>query len=210
MALQFILGRAGVGKTHTLIKDMIDKSQKMPQKKFVAVVPEQYSMETQKEILTLHPRGGCFNIEVTSLIRLAYEIFEEQGITDLNIMDDLGKTLVIRKVLEECKENLKVYKSKTSMMGFTEKVKSVISEFKQYNIGKEELHRMCEETEDSPSLQMKLEDISIIYDAFYNYIQDKAVINEELLPLLCQYIPKSDLIKNTYFYFDSFTGFTPV
>ena len=51
MALQFILGRAGVGKTHTLIKDMIDKSQKMPQKKFVAVVPEQYSMETQKEIL---------------------------------------------------------------------------------------------------------------------------------------------------------------
>ena len=57
MALQFIMGRAGAGKTYTLIKDMIDKSIKMPQKRFVVVVPEQYSMETQKEILK-HPFLG--------------------------------------------------------------------------------------------------------------------------------------------------------
>lgn len=210
MALQFIIGRAGAGKTYTLIKDMIDKSQEMPDKKFVAVVPEQYSMETQKEILTKHPRGGCFNIEVTSLTRLAYAVFEEQGVTDLNVMDDLGKILVIRKVLEECKEKLKVYKSKTSMMGFADKVKSVISELRQYNISDEELIKMCEETDEYPSLQMKLEDIHIIHDTFNNYIRDKAITSEELLTILCQYIPKSDYVKNTYFYFDSFTGFTPV
>ena len=50
MALQFIFGPAGAGKTHRLIKDMIDKSMEMEDKRFVAVVPEQYSMETQKEI----------------------------------------------------------------------------------------------------------------------------------------------------------------
>lgn len=210
MALQFIMGRAGAGKTYTLIKKMIDKSIELPQKKFVAVVPEQYSMETQKEILNLHPQGGCFNIEVTSLTRLAYTVFEEQGITDLNVMDDLGKTLVIRKILEECKEQLKVYKSKTSMMGFTQKVKSVISELRQYNISEEELIKMCDETEEYPSLRMKLEDVHVINNAFNDYIKDKAITNEELLTLLCKYIPKSDFVKNTYFYFDSFTGFTPV
>ena len=90
MALQFIFGPAGAGKTHRLIKDMIDKSMEMEDKRFVAVVPEQYSMETQKEILDMHPNHGCFNIEVTSLTRLAYAVFEEQGITDINVMDDLS------------------------------------------------------------------------------------------------------------------------
>lgn len=210
MALQFIIGRAGAGKTYTLIQNMVHKSIELPQKKFVAVVPEQYSMETQKEILNLHPQGGCFNIEVTSLTRLAYTVFEEQGGVDLNVMDDLGKTLVIRKILEECKEQLKVYQSKTSMMGFTQKVKSVISELRQYNIGEEELIKMCDETEEYPSLRMKLEDIHVINNAFNDYIKDKAITNEELLTLLCKYIPKSDFVKKTYFYFDSFTGFTPV
>lgn len=210
MALQFIIGRAGAGKTYTLIKEMIDKSQEMPQKKFVAVVPEQYSMETQKEILSQHPKHGCFNIEVTSLTRLAYTVFEEQGITELNVMNDLGKAFVIRKVLEDCKEQLKVYKSKASMMGFTEKVKSVISELRQYNIGENELLKMCEQTDEYPFLRVKLEDINVINNAFNNYIKDKAITGEELLTLMCQYIPKSDFVKNTYFYFDSFTGFTLV
>lgn len=210
MALQFIMGRAGAGKTYTLIKDMIDKSIKMPQKRFVVVVPEQYSMETQKEILNLHPRKGCFNIEVTSLTRLAYTVLEEQGATDIHVMDDLGKTLVIRKMLEECKEQLQVYQSKVSMMGFTEKVKSIISELRQYHISEEQLLEMCEKTEEFPSLQMKLKDVYLINQAFDNYIKDKAITSEELLTLLCRYIDKSEFIKNTYFYFDSFTGFTPV
>ncbi len=210
MALQFIFGPAGAGKTHRLIKDMIDKSMEMEDKHFVAVVPEQYSMETQKEILDMHPNHGCFNIEVTSLTRLAYAVFEEQGVTDINVMDDLSKTLVIRKVLEECKDSLLVYKGKTSMMGFTEKVKTVISEFRQYNIGQEQLDSICESVDDYPVLKMKFQDLSIINDGFNRYIKDKAITSEDLLTLLCGYINKSDYIKNTYFYFDSFTGFTPV
>lgn len=49
MALQLILGRAGSGKSYTLIQEMISLSMKMENKSFVAVVPEQYSMETQKK-----------------------------------------------------------------------------------------------------------------------------------------------------------------
>ena len=78
MTLQFIIGRAGSGKSYTLYKNMIDRSESNQDKNFIAVVPEQYSMETQKEILTLHKRKGSFNIEVTSMTRLAYTVFEEQ------------------------------------------------------------------------------------------------------------------------------------
>ena len=69
MALQFIMGRAGAGKTYTLIKKMIDKSIELPQKKFVAVVPEQYSMETQKE--DKHNEKSQTNVETRKYIENA-------------------------------------------------------------------------------------------------------------------------------------------
>ena len=106
MALQFIIGSAGSGKSYRLFEKMIKKSIEEPQSNIVAVVPEQFSMETQKQILTMHPRGGSFNIEVTSLVRLAYSILEEQGIIDYRVIDDLGKTLITRKVLEDCRDEL--------------------------------------------------------------------------------------------------------
>ena len=58
---------------------------------------------------------GSFNIEVTSMTRLAYTVFEEQGFNEYKAMDDLGKTLIMRKVMEQCKDKLTIYKSKTSM-----------------------------------------------------------------------------------------------
>lgn len=210
MSLQFIIGRAGAGKSHLLYENLIEASEKYKNKNFVAVVPEQYSMEAQKEILTMHRRKGSFNIEVTSLNRLAYTVFEEQGITGYKVMDDLGKTLVMRKVLEDCKNDLVIYKDKTSMSGFAEKIKMVISEFKQYGINKEKLSSMNKEVEKRPSLKHKLRDIEIINNAFNDYINEKMITSEDVLFKLCEQIQDSEYVANTYFYLDGFTGFTPI
>lgn len=214
MSLQFIIGRAGAGKSTLLYKNLIETSIKYSNKNIVAVVPEQYSMETQKQILTMmnkeFNRGGSFNIEVTSFTRLAYSVLEEQGITDYTVMDDLGKTLIVRKVLEVCKKDLMLYKGKVSTPGFSEKIKSIISELKQYGITDEILDNMICFSHKRPALRHKLKDIQVISRAFDNYIKDKMITTEDVLSLFCKYISKSELIENTYFYFDSFTGFTPL
>ena len=36
-------------------------------------------MQTQKELVSLHPDGGILNIDVLSFQRLAYRVFEETG-----------------------------------------------------------------------------------------------------------------------------------
>lgn len=210
MALSFITGRAGAGKSYYLYKNLIALSQKKSDKNFVAVVPEQFSMETQKSILSLHPNHGSFNIEVTSMTRLAYTVFEEQGVSGYKVMDELGKTLVMRKVLEECKQSLSIYRDKTSMPGFAEKMNRVVSELKQYNIGKEKQKSMEESAAHRAGLKHKLHDIEIIAAAFDRYIHEKMITAEDILSILCEYIHKSDYIKNTYFYFDGYTGFTPI
>lgn len=210
MALQFIVGRAGAGKSHYLYKNLIDKSLEYRNKNCIALVPEQFSMETQKQILTMHPNHGSFNIEVTSMTRLAYTVFEQQGFSGYKVMDDLGKTLVMRKVLEQCKDRLTIYKNKTNMPGFAEKMKTIVSELKQYGIDNNVLKHMMDDCAKKPLLKYKLKDVEIINNAFNDYINEKIITAEDVLSIFCKHIPESDFIKNTYFYIDGFTGFTPI
>ena len=67
VALQFILGGAGSGKTRMLYDRVIKESMEHPEQKYLVVVPEQFTMQTQKEIIRLHPRHGIVNIDIPQL-----------------------------------------------------------------------------------------------------------------------------------------------
>ena len=79
MPLQFIMGNSGSGKSHFLYQRMIEESMKNPERNYIAIVPEQFTMQTQKELVLLHPDKGIMNIDVLSFRRLAHRIFEELG-----------------------------------------------------------------------------------------------------------------------------------
>ena len=98
MSLQFIIGGSGSGKTRTLYENLIRQSMEEPDGRFFALVPEQFTMQTQKEIVMLHPNHGVMNIDIVSFERLAYRVFEELAIENLAVLDDMGKSMVLRRV----------------------------------------------------------------------------------------------------------------
>ena len=65
--LQFILGASGVGKTAHIYKEIIKKSTDNIDKNYILLVPDQFTMETQKDIVVQHPRHGVMNIDILSL-----------------------------------------------------------------------------------------------------------------------------------------------
>ncbi|MBQ2744127.1 MAG: exodeoxyribonuclease V subunit gamma [Lachnospiraceae bacterium] len=216
MALRFILGSSGAGKTRYVYDEIIQKSIDNPGKNYIIVVPEQFTMAVQKDIVELHPRHGVMNIDIVSFNRLAFRIFEELGINRLSILDDTGKTLVLRHVIEAKKEELKLFKDKLKYFGFVEEMKSSISELYQYGIAPDELKNIVAESKGHRSTMMKLEDISVIYEAFREYVKNMSgddnvyITKEEVLSRLCDAVPSSDIIRNSELYLDGFTGFTPV
>ena len=55
MSLQLILGSSGVGKSYYSFTKIIEESRKNPEKNYLVIVPEQFTMQTQKELVSLHP-----------------------------------------------------------------------------------------------------------------------------------------------------------
>ena len=64
--------------------------------------------------------------------------------------------------------------------------------------------------EDSRQLSAKLDDISVVYSAFKEYLADNYITSEEILSVLCSVIDRSENIKRSEIILDGFTGFTPI
>jgi ATP-dependent helicase/nuclease subunit B len=210
MSLQFIFGNSGSGKSHYLYQQIVEESIRHPEKNYLVLVPEQFTMQTQKDLCMAHPRGGIMNIDVLSFGRLAHRVFEETGKERQPILDDEGKNLVLRKIAGNYEDELTVLKGNLKKQGYISEVKSVISEFTQYGIDFEQLDSFMEGLNPESYLYYKLKDIRKVYEGFEDYLRDKYITKEELLDVLSQTVPEAKMLKDSVIAMDGFTGFTPV
>ena len=210
MALQFVLGGAGSGKSTYVFDEIIKRSLQEENKNFFVLVPDQFTMQTQMDFAMRHPRGGILNIDVLSFSRLSHRILQETGGNQGIILDDIGKSLVLRKVAEELKEEVPVLGGNLKKLGYIHEVKSAISEFMQYGVDQEQIEKMLEFSGKRGGLYGKLKDLGVLYQGFQNYIKDKFITTEETYDRLAKQLDKSLLIRNSVVVLDGFTGFTPV
>ncbi len=209
MALQFIFGASGSGKTRYLYEHLIRQSIEKPHIQYVAIVPEQFTMQTQKDIVTLHPDHGTMNIDIVSFERLAYRVFEELAVEHPQVLDDMGKSMVLRKVASKERKNLGIFCGHLNQTGFINQLKSMLSELYQYGMSPDGLKKALDGA-NSPLLKEKLKDLLVIYEAFRQEIASRYITAEEILDVLCRVLPQSQWIKNSVVTLDGYTGFTPV
>ena len=150
------------------------------------------------------------NIDVLSFGRLSHRILEEVGGDGRTVLDDTGKSLVLRKVAENIGGEMPVIGGNLSKIGYIHEVKSAISEFMQYGIGTKELEELTEFAKKRGALYYKLKDLGVLYRNFLEFIQEKYITTEETLDLLCRMLPQSGLVRGSVVAFDGFTGFTPI
>lgn len=210
MSLQFVFGNSGSGKSHYLYEHIIQESMKYPDRNYIVLVPEQFTMQTQKELVVRHPRHGIMNIDVLSFARLAFRVLEETGAGNRTILDDEGKNLILRKIAGRVEPSLHVLRGNIKKTGYISEVKSVISELTQYNIRPEEMDDMIGSIEGESYLAWKLRDIQTMYEAFEEYLADRYITKEEILDVLCRMMEKSRILKDAVIALDGFTGFTPI
>ncbi len=210
MALQIITGGSGSGKSKYVCDRVLHESGKNPKKNYFVIVPDQFTMQTQMDFVTASDKGGIMNIDILSFSRLAHRIFEETGGNRKPVLDDTGKSLILRKIAGSIKEQVPVIGSNLNKQGYIHEVKSAISEFMQYGIGYSELDEMIAYAKSRGALHYKLKDLQVLYKAFKEYIEGHYITTEESMDLLAMELRKSALIPGSVVVFDGFTGFTPI
>lgn len=210
MPLQFIIGNSGAGKSYTAFQSLISDAMSHPEKLYYVIVPEQFTMQTQKTLVQMHPDGGILNIDVLSFERLAYRVLEETGGDIRSVLEETGKNMILQKLVQKHQKELVYLKNQMKKPGYLDEVKSLISEFMQYRVGNEEIQKMQEDASDRTLLQMKLQDVSVLYHGFRDYLKDHYITAEEVLEILAKQIVFSEKLKGSVLLLDGFTGFTPI
>lgn len=210
MSLQLVFGSSGSGKSDYVCRHVLQQSKEEPGRTFFVLVPEQFTMQMQRELVARQEHHSIMNVDVVSFNRLAYRVFDELGMGSLNILEETGKNLALRRVASQQQENLMLMKSSMKKAGYISEMKSIISELTQYRIAPEQLDVLIAQESQPPLFRYKIQDIQTMYRGFEDYLEGKFITAEEVLEVFSQVAGQSRLLRGSVIVLDGFTGFTPV
>ena len=213
MSLKMILGPSGSGKSQFIYNKIIQDGIRDIDTNFILLVPEQYSMAMQRKLVTMHPAQGTMNIDVIGFNRLCFRVFDELNIKPRKVLEDFGKSMLLRKAAGDKKSEMSVYSGSLNKSGFIDEVKSLMSQLYQYDISREKLDEVTASIKDSERdalLYKKLSDMQEIFKAFDEKISENYIAAEKLTEILADNVERSKLIKKSVIVMDGFTGFTPI
>jgi len=207
MSLQFILGPPGAGKTTRCLNEI--EAAIPGTAPLYYLVPEQFSLQSER--LLLAERAATTRVQVLSFNRLAYRLFSFLGGPPGQVADELGKTMILRKVLIEISEDLVFYRRGADKHGFVDALASTITELNHYCVSSEDLLLRSEQA--SPSLGAKLVDLALILSRYRAAVKGRYLLADDMLDLLAGKLCDTDidipLLNGAKVWADGFTGFTP-
>ncbi|MCH1625820.1 helicase-exonuclease AddAB subunit AddB [Fredinandcohnia quinoae] len=212
MSLQFIIGRAGSGKTHTCLEIIREKLREEPTgSPIIYLVPDQMTFQMEYDLINTPGIGGMMRAQVFSFTRLAWRVLQETGGMSRYHVNNVGVNMILRKIIEARKQDLKVFSRAADKNGFITQMEEMVAEFKRYCITPEQLEEQRHQlqNEQNQVLTDKLHDLKLLYVDLEKHLFEKYVDSEDYLRLLAEKIPQSNYIKEAEILIDGFHSYTP-
>lgn len=212
--LDFIIGRAGTGKTQACLAAMRAKMQQEPLgPALILLLPEHMTYKVERELAAAMPEGqGFFRGYVFGFRRFARQILVETGGADMPRISEIGRRLLLRKLLvkHQKDKDLTVFARAARQRGFTASLSEAIREFKSYRVTTDVLRQASSRLDEHSSrLAGKLNELSLLTDEFAAAMEGKANDAEDMMTLLAQQLPQAELMRGAEVWLDGFIFFNP-
>lgn len=209
MKLELVCGKSSKKRSNYLYKKAWQRVQ--IGKKTIILVPEQYTLETEKALLDANAQSkGIIKIQIMSIKRLMNWIFSGIKNPSSTLLDETGKTLLIKSILRKHSDELLLFDRAANMSGFSSAVGDFIGDLKKFNVGSDELlDAAMDEDKDSP-IYKKAHDISLIMNYYQSASENiNAIDIDESMDILCEIIDEAskklkEFFADTSVYMDSF------
>ena len=173
MAVRFIIGRAGNGKTHHCLEAVRNNLRHDPidGPRLILLVPEQAALQMERAILDPDDIPGAHRAEVLSFRRLAYRVLETAGAPGQRALSEPARAMVLRHIVAERANRLRYYRRVDRLGGFIERLGLTIAELIQEAVDPENLAASVEKSGDmEPAREAKLHDLHEVYSAYLDYL----------------------------------------
>lgn len=208
MTLRFITGRSGTGKTYTIEQEIVQALRQDPLgAPIVLIVPDQMSYSMEHSLAAEFGLNGMVRAQVLTFKRLAWRVLQETGGITRKEVDGFGYRMLIRSVLEENREDFKLFRQAADKRGFTEQVEGVLKEFSRYCLDHAtlaELHTQLADVSAPRSLVDKAGDLSLLLEKVEERLGTSYVDSEGHLAMLSSQVKFSSYIQEADIYIDGF------
>ena len=204
--LEFVLGRAGTGKTESCLRAMVDAMEREPLGSLLLfVVPEHMTYQAERELVSRMRGRGMMRGFVSGFRRLAWRA---AGKSRLLRMTEIGKRLILKKIVGKRAEGLSVLARGAGQRGFTASLSEMIEELKSYRGTPENLKEAASIVDDS-YLSKKLEDLALLYGDFLQETENRFEDAEDRMTNLADAVLKGGEFAGAEVWLDGFVFFNP-
>lgn len=212
MSLRFITGRSGTGKTTWIEEEIAAELKERPMgPPIIVIVPDQLSYSMEYSLSVNFGLTGMIRAQVLTFKRLAWRVLQETGGITREEVDSFGYRMIVRSVLEEHKEEFRLFKQAASKHGFAEQISDVMKEFSKYCIDPQtfsEMQAMLAAQDAPRMLQDKAHDLQLLLTKLQERLGVTYIDSEGQLNLLARQISHAAWLDGAQIYVDGFGDFT--
>lgn len=209
MAVRYILGRAGKGKTQLVFKEIEQDLLGSGEHKLLLIVPEQFTLQAELDLIARLNLPGIMRIEVLSFTRLAQRVLAETGGSRRTLINEQGKIMVLRKIIDENRRDLTVFQKASQQEGFLAKLSKLLADFKQQDILPADLRFKHGDITAKEMSWQKFGDIALLYERYNEYLEQHYIDMDDEVNIFLEKLVELKFIKDARIWIDGFSTFSP-
>jgi ATP-dependent helicase/nuclease subunit B len=207
MAVTFILGRAGAGKTHACLSAMLrELARTSDTRRLILLVPEQASFQMERALATQAPGGGYWRAEVLSFSRLAWRVFGETG-REPALLSAEARALALRHVVAQAGRSLHALRRAARTQGFYAELDRLIEELLREDVPPHALRDAAARLADGRAAR-KVADIAQLYADYLRWLGPERIDAAARLVVLRARLAQVEWLADASIWVDGFAGFT--
>lgn len=209
MALTFVIGWAGSGKTRFSYERIRDIIRAGETRAAYLLVPEQMTYRADIELVSAPGIVGFSRTQVMSFKRLNQLVAGAVGRPLRRTLTGVERAVLIRRILIEQESELRFFGKSADKGGFIEELAALFSEMKQSQIAPESL--ISAESEGSGFALAKMAEVARLFALYQEFLAVQRLRDaDDYAVELATALSENPLVfAGAEFYLDSFASFTP-
>ena len=216
MALRFVIGRAGTGKSRHCFASIVCALKERPLgEEILSLLPRQATFDAQRRLACGTELAGFAGVRVESFDELAAELMAECGGKAIPQISAIGRQMILGHLLRKNKDRLKYFSKVATYPSLAARLERALSEFDRCGSEPAKLAEAAgqfsddgEAAIDSQLFSAKLHDLQLMYDAYCQYLGQERLDPKRRMEHLLNCIDSSSRVGRATIYVDEFLEFT--